>query len=381
MTKFCIHSNAGISLVSATGKLMPCCKYNVDNDIHSIYTVTTLNGLHATPQYKQMQTQLNAGEFPQGCEYCKTAEDSGRQSRRQHTNQMYKDLDMYTPGYVQDLEIALDYTCNMMCRMCNPGASSKWNIAQSVIKQFAEHSIDLDGNNQYRSYQDQLRSVLDNTDLSHARIVKVEGGEPFYAKNLEWFLDKLDREVVDKHNLYLNIFTNGSIYPSVKVLEKLAKLNAAIIFSIDAVGELASTIRWGVEWDAIANNIRKWRKFADTNTGMSLQTNITVSLLNVNRLAPLLTFCNELNIDINFSELTFPNYLSIYQLPKDIRQRWTYDDETLTGIIMADVAIEPEFTKFIASVNILDAYQGYSFKTVNSEVYQLIQSLFPCCEA
>ena len=381
MTKFCIHANAGISLVSATGKLQPCCKYNADDTINSIYTVTTLNGLHATPQYTQMQTQLNAGEFPQGCEYCKTAEDSGRQSRRQHTNQMYKDLDMYTPGYVQDLEIALDYTCNMMCRMCNPGASSKWNIAQSVIKQFAEHSIYLDGNNQYRSYQDQLRSVLDNTDLSHARIVKVEGGEPFYAKNLEWFLDKLDREVVDKQNLYLNIFTNGSIYPSVKVLEKLAKLNAAIIFSIDAVGELASTIRWGVEWDAIANNIRKWRKFADANPSMSLQTNITVSLLNVNRLAPLLTFCNELNIDINFSELTFPNYLSIYQLPKVIRQRWTYDDDRLNAMIMADVAIEQNFAKFIASVNILDAYQGYSFKTVNSEMYQLIQSLFPCCEA
>jgi MoaA/NifB/PqqE/SkfB family radical SAM enzyme len=276
---------------------------------------------------------------------------------------------------VQDLEIALDYTCNMMCRMCNPGASSKWNIAQSVIKQFAEHSIDLDGNNQYRSYQDQLRSVLDNTDLSHARIVKVEGGEPFYAKNLEWFLDKLDREVVDRSNLYINIFTNGSIFPSVKILEKLAKLNAAIIFSIDAVGELASTIRWGVDWNTIADNIGKWRKFADANPNMSLQTNITVSLLNVNRLEPLITFCNELNIDINFSELTFPNYLSIYQLPKAVRQRWTYDDDRLNAMIMADVTIEQEFTKFIDSVNILDAYQGYSFETVNSEMYQLILSL------
>lgn len=375
MTKFCIHSNAGISLVSATGKLMPCCKYNADDDIRSIYDVTTLNGLHATPQYTQMQAQLNSGEFPRGCEYCKSTEDSGRQSRRQHTNQMYKDLDMYTPGYVQDLEIALDYTCNMMCRMCNPGASSKWNIAQSVIKQFAEHSIDLDGNNQYRSYQDQLRSILDNTDLSHARIVKVEGGEPFYAKNLEWFLDKLDREVVDRSNLYINIFTNGSIFPSIKILEKLAKLNAAIIFSIDAVGELASTIRWGVDWDVIADNIRKWRKFADANTNMSLQTNITVSLLNVNRLAPLITFCNELNIDINFSELTFPNYLSIYQLPKAVRQRWTYNDDRLNAMIMADVVIEQEFIKFIASVDILDNYQGYSFKTVNSEIYNLIQDL------
>jgi len=378
MTKFCIHSNAGISLVSATGKLMPCCKYNADDNISSIYNVTTLNGLHDTPQYKQMQAQLNAGIFPTGCNYCKTTETAGRQSRRQHTNQMYDDLNMYVPGHVQDMEIALDYTCNMMCRMCNPGASSKWNIAQSVIKQFAEQKIELDGNNKYRSYQDQLRSVLDNTDLSHARIVKIEGGEPFYAKNLEWFLDKLDKEVLDKSKLYINIFTNGSIYPSVTVLEKLAKLNAAIIFSIDAVGELASTIRWGVDWNVIADNIGKWRKFVDANPQMSLQTNITVSLLNVNRLSPLLAFCKKLNIDINFSELTFPHYLSIYQLPKSVRQRWTYDDETLTGMIMADVAIEPEFAKFIASVNILDAYQGYSFETVNNEMYQLIQSLSPC---
>jgi hypothetical protein len=378
MNKFCIHSNAGIGLLSATGSIFPCCKFNSTGSVKSIYDVTTLNGIHSTPQYQHIQEQLNAGTFPIGCEYCKTSEEAGMQSRRQHTNQMYKDLDLHVPGYVQDMEIALDYTCNMMCRICNPGASSKWNIAQSVITQFAENGIELDKNNRYRSYQDQLRSVLDNTDLSYARIVKVEGGEPFYAKNLEWFLDKLDREVIDKSKLYLNIFTNGSIYPSVKVLEKLAALNAAIIFSIDAVGELASTIRWGIEWNTIADNIRKWCKFVDANPKMSLQTNITVSLLNVNRLSPLIDFCNNVGIVMNFSELTFPGYLSIYQLPVAVRQQWAYDDERLTAIIMSDVVIEQEFSKFIASVNILDAYQGYSFETVNSDMYQLIQSLSPC---
>jgi hypothetical protein len=98
-------------------------------------------------------------------------------------------------------------------------------------------------------------------------------------------------------------------------------------------------------------------------------------------LSPLIEFCKNTGIDINFSELTFPAYLSVYQLPISIRQQWVYDDERLTAMIMSDVVIEQEFSKFIASVNILDAYQGYSFETVNSEMYQLIQSLFPCCEA
>ena len=381
MSKSCIHSYVGISLVESSGKLAPCCKFKPEleeTQVQTIFDVTTLNTLHNSELYASTQQQLDNNVFPEGCTYCKNAEAVNLQSRRQVSNWLYAGNKLVTPGYIQDLEIALDYTCNMMCRSCNPGASSRWNIAKPVIAEFDKHSIPIDTSNGYKSYQDQFYTVFSNTDLSHARFVKIQGGEPFYAKNLEWFIDKLDDEVVDKTKLYINIFTNGSIFPNKRILEKLSNLNADIVFSLDAYGELASTIRWGVDWTVIEDNIQQWRKFADDHTNVRLLCNTTVSLLNVNKLQPLLDFCTRLNIKSDFSELTYPEYLSIYQLPKHIRERWVYDYPQLNSLIMLDIDFKSEFNKFLKSIDILDSYQGISFKDTNREMYQLIQQLSPC---
>lgn len=378
MTKFCIHSQAGVSLVEASGVIKPCCKFQNTANSKTIFDIASLNSIHRSQEFVDIQTDLDNDVFPTGCNYCKQAESIGLQSRREYTNKMYNESDFFVPSYVQDLEIALDYTCNMMCRSCNPGASSRWNIATSVISQFDEHNIPIDTSNGYKSYQDQFRKVFNNTDLSHARIVKIQGGEPFYAKNLEWFIDKLDREVIDKTKLHIDIFTNGSIFPNIELLGKLSKLNASICFSLDAYGDLASAIRWGVDWSVIEHNIRKWRTFSTTNTNVRLLANVTVSLLNVNKLQPLLDFCSSLDINPDFSELTFPEYLSMFQLPKAIRSQWQYNNRVLNELIMLDMEIEPQLNKFLKSIDILDNYQGNSFKLENAEMYHLIQQLSPC---
>ena len=49
-------------------------------------------------------------------------------------------------------------TCNMMCRMCNPGQSSKWGAAKSVVKELNKYEMVVqfdETNTEYRSYQKQ----------------------------------------------------------------------------------------------------------------------------------------------------------------------------------------------------------------------------------
>jgi organic radical activating enzyme len=371
MSHTCVHSHVGVSLVDATGKLRPCCKFKSGLNIPSIFDVDTLDGLHTRSEYTELQTALATDVWPSPCRVCERSEETGIESRRQFTNQMFNEHDLYAAGHIQDLEISLDYTCNMMCRMCAPGASSKWGAATNVIKQFNDAGVELDTHTEYKSYQDQFYKVFSNTDLSHARHVKIEGGEPFYARHFEWFLDKLDREVIDKNKLFLNITTNGSVYPKAELLGKLAKFNTTITFSIDAYGALASCLRWGVKWEEVESNIRKWMQHANQ---FNLMTNITVSILNVNMMTPLINFCNSINLRMSFSELTHPEYLSMYQLPLELRKQWTNGISNFNELLLADINFEPQFNKLLNSTRILDNYQGINFADVNTEMTGIINA-------
>jgi organic radical activating enzyme len=371
MSHTCVHSHVGVSIVDATGKLRPCCKFKSGWDIPSIFDVDTLDGLHTRSEYTQLQTALATDSWPSPCRVCERSEATGIESRRQFTNQMFNEHDLYTAGHIQDLEISLDYTCNMMCRMCAPGASSKWGAATNVIKQFNDAGIELDTHTEYKSYQDQFYKVFSNTNLSHARHVKIEGGEPFYARHFEWFLDKLDREVIDKSKLFLNITTNGSVYPKAELLDKLAKFNTTITFSIDAYGALASCLRWGVKWEEVESNIRKWMQHANQ---FNLMTNITVSILNVNMMMPLINFCDSINLRMSFSELTHPEYLSMYQLPLELRKQWTNGISNFDELLLAAINFEPQFNKLLNSTRILDNYQGINFADVNPQMMEIINA-------
>lgn len=371
MSHNCIHSYVGVSLVNAVGDIRPCCKFKSGWNIPTIFDIETLNGLHARTEYTELQAALDSDDWPTPCRVCERSEATGIESRRQFTNKMFNEYDLYTQGHIQDLEISLDYTCNMMCRMCSPGASSKWGAATTVIKQFNSAGIELDTHTEYKSYQEQFYKVFSNTDLSHARHIKIEGGEPFYAKHFEWFLDKLNREVIDKNKLFLNITTNGSVYPEPELLKKLAGFDTTITFSIDAYGTLADCLRWGVKWEVVESNIRKWMQHSEQ---FNFITNITVSILNVNMIMPLVEFCKSVSLRTSFSELTHPEYLSMYQLPLELRKQWANGITNFDELLLADINFKPQLKKLVNSMQILDNYQSINFAAVNPQMMEIINA-------
>ena len=370
----CTHSFVGISLTEKTGRINPCCRYSNSNDALTIFDYESLDAIHSTTFFKNLQNDLENGVEHSACSKCWMQEDAGIQSRRQSTNLFFNKPDFLKKQEIQDLEISLDYTCNMMCRICSPDASSKWGAAKNVIKTFVSEGIDIPSSTSgYKAYQDQFFKVFSNTSLAHARHIKLEGGEPFYSKHLEWFVDKLDNEVIEKEKLHLNIFTNGSIFPTNSILKKLSNFDTKITFSLDAVGELANVIRWGVDWLVIENSISSWTKFADSS-GVKLQASPTLSILNANKTTELEQFCKSANMRVYYNELYNPNYLSMYQLPLEIRNNWKRDDaeNNFNNLLLADNNAVPEFGKLIKSIKILDEYQNTSFKNANPEIYNII---------
>lgn len=366
----CTHAQAGISLVERDGRIMPCCRYKNQNDLLSIWDVDSLNDLSMLGPYAKINESLIDGRWPDGCSRCKREEEAGLISRRMDTNELFSSFpDVNAPGRLQDLEIGLDFTCNMMCRSCNPHSSSRWGAAKQLLRDLSAVGAGFDNEDgSYRSYADRFRQVMDKTDLSFARIVKVEGGEPFYSKNLQWFLDKLSREVIQREHLRLMIFTNGSIFPDQSIIDKLSELNTILVFSLDAVGGLANTMRWGIDWSIIDANIRRWK-----DHDLKKQSNITVSLLNVNKMQSLIDYCREIDVHPSFDFLTSPRYLSVYQFGPEIRKSWCIESQQVfNDKLMANISFDQEFQTTISAMSLLDQYQSIKFSDHNPEMHDLL---------
>jgi organic radical activating enzyme len=382
----CVNTHNKVNVVNNIGFVTPCCDH-IPPQVQAIKLtdIQSFNEVLTHPTSVKLRDDLNAGEKIKNCSACWNLETAGLKSRRMFANEDQQ----YKSTVLEELEIALDFTCNMMCRICGPYHSSKWSGAPSVLDQL--HQLDIQSkdrsikfNVSSSDYQTNFYKVLNNSDFTNLKTINIVGGEPFYSKNFEPLIDKLSSEV-DLENLDFTISTNASIFPSDKIIEKLSKMKKLNIrMSIDAIGDLASVIRYGVDWKVVEQNVIKWRDLRNSNRSkVDLKIHCTLSLLNINALQELTNFCDLHDIHFSCVALKFPEHLSIYQLPLDVRQKWNVIDvgpskqkyTFLKKILEADMSEKNRLSKFLSTCSILDNYQGNSFKDVNPEIYQLAEEL------
>ena len=392
--KFCNYPYNSIAIVDDTGLAKPCCVFlHDDEDDWKDYRidnldVPNLNHFIKSSLFGDIRKNIgNTKEFIPECENCKAQEDINMNSKRLWYNETFP---MNDPLQLEDMEIALDYTCNMMCRICRPGQSSKWKSAKTLVEQVIaidpEHNSALykSDNLDYKKHMDRLISASDFSKLKRVRFV---GGEPFYSKSFNSFIEKVDREAgIENMSIYFN--TNGSIFPKKEIIDKLLTAKElSIAFSIDAIGELASVIRYGVEWEVIDANVKKWVELRKQYPNLKLSIHSTISVLNVNAFQPLFDYMQLHDLRFSYYVLRFPEYLSLYHIPKPIRQLWKvknsipeheYSEEkmrVLNYILDSDRGHTNEHAKFIKTMDVMDKYQEKSFKVVNSQIYNIMQSI------
>lgn len=392
MTNKCLRTHNHLAIVTADARVLPCCQYILGEHevIHHIDSESEQKGLTKflnNNEWKSLRNSLENGERPEQCSMCWFAEDADRTSSRKYYNEDAMSKTDVVSGTIQSLEIGLDFTCNMMCRHCKPAQSSKWNAATPVLEQMKT----IYGESWHYpynpvgspvEYQSKMRNTLDSTDLSKLVEVRLVGGEPFYSKHFPWFIDKLNSEV-DKSNLWFAVNTNGSIIPSDKELDFILNTRkSSIDISIDAVGDLASCIRHGVDWSIIKDNILKWKELAKTHGNLKLSLHPTVSILNVNRLQEIIDFADELELLVSFHELNTPEFYNHKQLPVNVREKWLVNSEFQQPRIIKDLnncitASEIGYNmldKFDSATNVLNDYQKHMFQDVNKEMWDVIET-------
>lgn len=368
MSIFCSHVINHISIPNVSGIIKPCCRYEYSDDLPTIYNVESLDNAITHLTRKQLKRQFEDGIKPQACNSCWSLEEQGLKSRREWGNQ----LQFEKKNCVQDIEFALDFTCNMMCRICGPESSSKWNAADIADDLGMERVKDQS------HYIKTLKHVLENSDLSQLRKITLVGGEPFYSKNIEWLVDLLDRKS-DISQIQFFVVTNGSIYPNQNLLSKLLNFKKFIVFaSVDAIGPLANVIRWGAEWEVISKNIDKYIALRDKFDNVDFEIQTVVSVLNVNHMQELSEYFGERNVIVGANPIENPQYLAVQNIPLDKRMQWTFEpkhghDYVINGIIKSQNKQQSQ-DGFNRATNIIDKYQGTKFSEVNPEIVKIMEN-------
>ena len=377
----CNFMNNAIAVVNAYGEIKPCCAFSENSrNTKTVFDVDTLDNMLSSPTWTNYKKNLkHSRKKYHACNSCWQNEAQNIGSLRQYAHDHNISLDVITPKKIQFIELALDYTCNMMCRMCRPACSSKWQSAkltkQEVGKLDPGHFTFADL--EPISYQNKLKQVLENTDLSNLRTLQLVGGEPFYSKNFAFLMDKIAKEC-DLSKLQIIVNTNGSIVPVdyFPLFEKLKHLK--IFFSIDGIGDLANCIRWGVDFGIIESNIEKWHKLKLENRRFANYA--TLNIQNCNKINELVYWCNKNKIKFASDILKRPDYLQLAQLPLKVRNKFAlqkdlfseeYAYQNTTNILMTQNSVENKLKEFLESCEILDKHQGIQFEKVNPEIYNL----------
>lgn len=227
--------------------------------------------------FKQVRSQMIAGEKPQACLRCFKEEEQIGKSKRLQELKRFKFIPVIEvkPSF-KFVELRLGNLCNIKCRTCNPYSSSQWiseySKLQKEIKFVTDYSQKLDFS--WIESDDFWNDLFEHSqDLE---LIYVNGGEPTLVKKHWGYLNRLIEQGLNTQvTLWYNI--NMTNVPD-ELLDLWKHFKKVIVHaSIDDLGDRNSYIRKGTDWNIVENNLDKLK----SNNWIDLQITQTVSWLNV----------------------------------------------------------------------------------------------------
>ena len=197
--------------------------------------------------YNEVRETMKTDWHP-NCSMCKTNEDKGMNSNRMFHNYIHHSEPEGTIDYI---DFRFSNQCNLACRMCNPGDSSK--IGEVLGLEQKEKRIPVE--------------VFEKLPLTNIKKISYLGGEPFLTKEIDYVIDKCL-----EHDIKLSVTSNITFFPKKRLIEKLKKLSHFhIAMSIDAFNPVNDYIRQGSNIQKIKEVYNKWLEMPK-NVRLSINT-------------------------------------------------------------------------------------------------------------
>jgi len=293
------------------------------------------------------------------CSHCYHEAEHGGTSRRHRSNQKsviftkqaFDESFLQSPGYDHfkfskdtdgltntlpiDLHIDLGNHCNLACKMCWPGASTR--VASQYVKWGlpAEEYLGVDWTKDDVVWNRFLDDLVNTPKLKNIHFM---GGETLLSPRLEHLVDHMIAH--KRFDVSFSFVTNGTVYRP-ELIEKLKQFpRVGIEISIETTTKHNDYIRQGSNVAEVINNIELYNQQCDGAT-VSLTIRTAISALSIGRYYTLLEFCLQKKILIKSLIVTTPKYLDPAILPIEIRQEYRAPYLKLLGDLeTADTSID-----------------------------------------
>ena len=312
---------------------------------------------------REVRKKMLSGKKIKDCAHCYYQESLGRTSYRQTFNREWLmgpfgeeivrriEISRATDGRVDSPPLYLDIRpgnlCNLKCRMCNPGNSSKIYQEQKELLDEKREKVsslietayfNTDKKSFHNWHEDPKLWKEIYSWLPGVKKLYFTGGEPTLIQRNWDLLDYVKRKKWSK-NIYLHFNVNCTHIPD-KLLSTFEDFQGVCLnLSIDGYGKVQEYIRNPSKWSVIEKNVRKVMEHK--NERVTVYFSPVVQVYNILNLIELLRWVDDLQEEFKsvirhaLIFCTGPHFLDIAILPQNVR------DQTLKQI--------QEY---------LDAYQG-----------------------
>jgi organic radical activating enzyme len=370
---FSCAATKGYIAIEPKGIIKPCCRFKGNTPIERISTSKFNNFEEVLDYYDSAMQKSN--DYPTNCFPCMNEDKNGKQSLRyiiENNRNDFVDFE-HSGNTVQYLEISLDNTCNMMCLMCNPFCSSKW---ESYIKNNPEMN-QIFNFTQTPNELDKIINLIENSDLSRLYLLRILGGEPLYNKKLIKILEILESKV-DLNKVTFTFNTNASIFPNDRILNYFKKFKKVIVYlSIDATEEAAEYCRYGIEWNIIDSVAKKFLNLSNEQSNIELRTSTVIHLASLEHLTKTVAYVKSLTNTNGFTfAYNFP--VSVFCLPKleriTITEYFKFDKQSQNiNVFMNSETTQYDFKNVIKYFKQIDKITGKTFAEVSPYVWNLLE--------
>lgn len=350
------------------GNFRPCCYFaeNIPQDDGRHYHINThtLEQVYNSIYMKDLRQQFIQGDRPQGCKRCWSEEQDGSVSKRMLLKHRFIP-DSFDANWEQNdiknlkfVSVMTGNICNLKCRICSPGASSK--IAEERLRQIPlpERKTHVIYKNLMSGKWIKNHAIWDKlTDLD-IEYLDIAGGEPMLQPQQFQLL----QNIIDQgraHRVQLHYNTNGTMFPDDHADKWKQFKMVDIALSIDNIQERFEFERSGAKWSVLQDNLVKFFSLKYHNIKISLH--LAINVQNVFYLPEICEWIIQQPFDsVHFTYVYHPDLLYVGNVTAAAQHLIL---EKLDGYVCADPALQMFIQKTMNILQSTTTVDGIDFCT------------------
>ena len=328
--KFCVLPWISLE-ASPIGTVRPCCLAEEEIvDSHSVkfnLRDADFKSIQNSEYMYQLRQAFLAGQRPATCRKCWAVEDAGGTSKRQHTLNRLKHIDMgntwtHDAKPLMFLDLKLGNICNLKCRICGSWSSSQFATEELKFvkdKKASFHYQMLKDGAWPRENQNFWAEI--DSCLADIRYIEFTGGEPFLIQeHFEMLAGIVQRGIA--HNVEIHYNTNGTVFP--EYAEDIWRhfKTVEIAFSIDDLDKRFEYQRTNAGWAEVCENLDRFRDLKERHSNIVLQLCCTVNVFNVYYIDQVAAWIQQNRESFNFVYWNMLHeiwYFAINRLPRSVK--------------------------------------------------------------